>query len=175
MWLIFSVSNEPQIDRTMRLVLPYLLTTLAMVVVAFAGMQATDIGEWYRNLNKPSWQPPDWAFGAAWTTIYICIIAAVGMAWNVAEVGEKQRLLLVLGVNLGLNILWSYLFFAWRRPDWALIEVVFLWISIVVLMIVLYGIRPASGLLMLPYFAWVSVASYLTLTIVRINPAFGSS
>jgi tryptophan-rich sensory protein len=97
------------------------------------------------------------------------------MAWNVAEAGEKQRLLLVLGVNLGLNILWSYLFFAWRRPDWALIEVVFLWVSIVVLMIVLYGIRPASGLLMLPYFAWVSVASYLTLTIVRINPAFGSS
>jgi hypothetical protein len=47
MWLIFWVSNEPQIDRTMRLVLPYLLTTLAMVVVAFAGMQATDIGEWY--------------------------------------------------------------------------------------------------------------------------------
>ncbi len=159
----------------MRAVLPYVLTSLAMVVVAVAGMQATDIGDWYRDLNKPSWQPPDWAFPVAWTSIYICIIAAVGMAWNVAEADDKVRLLWVLGINLGLNILWSFCFFAWRRPDWALIEVVFLWLSIVALMLVLYGMKPVSGLLMLPYFAWVSVAAYLTLTIVRINPAFGSS
>ncbi len=159
----------------MRIWLPYILTTVAMVVVALAGMSATDIGDWYRNLNKPSWQPPDWAFGPAWTTIYVCIVAAVGMAWNVAEPGQRMTLLVVLGVNLGLNILWSYMFFAWRRPDWALIEVAFLWLSIIALMVVLYGMRPVSGWLMLPYLVWVTFASVLTATIVKLNPAFGSS
>lgn len=155
--------------------LPYLCITVAMCLVAFAGMWATDIGEWYRALNKPSWQPPDWVFGPAWTTIYLCIIAAVGMAWNAAEIGQKSPLLWVLSINLGLNVLWSFLFFTWRRPDWALYEVLALWLSIVVLMVVLYGIRPLSGWLILPYLLWVSFAAYLTLTIVRLNPVIGSS
>lgn len=159
----------------MRAWLPYLLTTLAMLVVAIAGMWATDIGDWYRALNKPSWQPPDWVFGPAWTTIYVCIIAAVGIAWNSASPAEKSVLLLALGVNFALNVLWSFLFFTWRRPDWALAEVALLWLSIVVLMIVLYGIRSLSGLLMLPYLLWVSFAAFLTLAIVRLNAVTGST
>jgi len=56
----------------------YAVTAAALFVVGGVGARATDIGPWYRNLNKPSWNPPDWAFPVVWTTIYILIIASVG-------------------------------------------------------------------------------------------------
>lgn len=151
--------------------IPYAVMTGAMVVVGAVGGLATDVGPWYRQLNKPSWNPPDWLFGPAWTLIYICIIVAVGRAWNAAAAADKNLLLVALVVNLVLNVLWSVFFFTLRRPDWALIEAIVLWLSIVALLICLYRIVPSSGLLMLPYLVWVTFAAWLTLTIVRLNPA----
>jgi len=153
--------------------IPYALITLAMVLVAIAGMWATDIGEWYQNLIKPSWQPPDWLFGPAWTTIYICIIAAVGMAWNRGPSESHATIIGLLVVNFALNIVWSILFFKLRRPDWALIEVVLLWSSVLSLIVYFKDINPLSSWLLLPYILWVTFAAYLTLTIVRLNKPFG--
>ena len=73
-----------------------------------------------------------------------------------------------------LNIVWSPLFFRSQRPDWALIEVPFLWLSILVPMVVLWPISRAASLLLLPYLLWVSFAAFLNLTIVRLNRPFGS-
>jgi len=145
--------------------------TGVMFAVGAVGGLATEVGPWYRQLAKPSWHPPDWLFGPAWTLIYICIIVAVGRAWNVIDAADKSALMLLLAVNLGLNVLWSVLFFTLRRPAWALLEVAGLWISIAALLVFLYRIDPISGQLMLPYLVWVTFAAYLTLTIVRLNPA----
>ena len=76
--------------------------------------------------------------------------------------------------NGALNLIWSPLFFRWRRPDWALYEVPLLWLSILVPMIVLAPINSLASLLLLPYLLWVSFASYLNLTIVRLNRPFGA-
>ena len=75
-------------------------------------------------------------------------------------------------VNGALNIVWSLLFFKWRRPDWALIEVAPLWLSILVLMLFLGGVTGKGALLLLPYLCWVSFAAYLNRTIVRLNGSF---
>ena len=155
--------------------IPYAVTTIAMVIVATAGIFATDIGPWYRELIKPSWQPPDWLFGPAWTSIYICIIFSVGMVWNRAAEEAQTTIIILLLINFVLNILWSFLFFKLRRPDLALLEVVFLWLSIVSLIVYFKDIHVLSSWLLVPYLVWVSFASFLTLTIVRLNAPFGKA
>jgi tryptophan-rich sensory protein len=78
----------------------------------------------------------------------------------------------LFGVNIFFHMLWSPLFFNLRRPDWALIEIPFLWLSIVVLMLGLAPLSPASAWLLTPYVLWVTFAAFLNLTIVRMNGPF---
>ena len=150
--------------------MPYAVTAGALVVVGGVGAGATDIGPWYRDLNKPSWQPPDWSFGVIWTTIYLFIIASVGLAWNAAPASAHPGIALAVGVNFVVNTLWSVLFFKLRRPSWSLIEVVPLWLSIVWMIATIAPHHTLAAWLLAPYLAWVSVAAYLNLTIVRLNP-----
>lgn len=142
------------------------------LLVAGIGAGVTDLTPWYRTLKKPSWQPPDWAFGPAWTVI-------LGLAsWSLyiaLSTGDQPVLLAALFVINGvLNIVWSPLFFRSQRPDWALMEVPFLWLSILAPMVVLWPISQTASLLLLPYLLWVSFAAFLNLTIVRLNGPFGS-
>jgi tryptophan-rich sensory protein len=78
----------------------------------------------------------------------------------------------LFGVNAVCNIVWSALYFKLQRPDWALVEVVFLWLSIVALIVGLWRLsRWGSGLLV-PYLVWVSIAALLNLETVRLNGPF---
>jgi benzodiazapine receptor len=156
--------------------LPILVAAVSATFVAFMGAMATTLGPWYKNLRKPSWQPPEWLFGPAWTTIFILTAIAGVIGWHRAPgVASLTLLLCLFAINGGLNILWSVLFFRWRRPDWALIEVVGLWASIAALMLALWPYAPHAALLLIPYFAWVSFASFLNLTIVKLNRPFGQA
>jgi tryptophan-rich sensory protein len=142
----------------------------AALLLAFAGGALTDVGAWYQGLRKPSWQPPNWVFAPVWTTIFVLAAWAAVAAWHLAPDSAARTLLVTLYVINGiLNVAWSLLFFRMRRPDWALVEVALLWLSIVALIIAMAGYAPLSSLLLAPYLAWVSVASYLNRTIVRLN------
>jgi tryptophan-rich sensory protein len=139
-----------------------------------AGGLLTRIGPWYFSLSVPPWKPPNWAFGPVWTTIGICSALSAGYAWRAAETPDQRRLILaVFGANAVLNVLWSLFFFRLRRPDWALLEVVPLWLSVLAPVVLLWPIRPLSSLLLLPYLLWVTIAATLNLSIVRRNAPFG--
>lgn len=147
---------------------------LAGIVVALAGGLLTETGAWYHGLRKPAWKPPDWAFGPVWTVIIILAVIAAALAWQAAATtGERAIVLVALLVNSVLNIAWSGVFFKLRRPDWALIEVGLLWLSILALILVLGARSATAGWLLLPYLAWVSVAAFLNFRIVRMNEPFG--
>lgn len=148
---------------------PILIAFLLAIAVGGIGGAVTEIGPWYYSLIKPSWQPPDWAFGPVWTLIYITTGIAGVRAWRLGDTRQRRLFLITLLINCALNVLWSLLFFKMQRPDLALIEVVALWLSIVPLILLPLRYSPRSSLLMLPYLAWVSVAAYLNLTIVRLN------
>ena len=148
-------------------------SALAAVIVAVAGGVLTVIGPWYDGLKKPSWKPPDWAFGPVWTAILILAAISAALAWEAAEgAGARSAILAVLIVNSILNIAWSGIFFKMRRPDWALIEVAMLWLSILALILVLGAHSATAGWLMVPYLAWVSVAAFLNYRIVQLNKPF---
>lgn len=150
--------------------IPYVVTAAALVPVAVAGMKATDVGPWYRELRKPKWNPPDWAFGVVWTTIYVFIIASIGLAWNKASDAQQSTLLWVVGINFLLNGLWSFVFFKWRQIGWALVEIAVLWVSIVVMMLAVFPYSNISGWLLFPYLAWVTIAFLLNTSIYLKNP-----
>ena len=155
-------------------VLPSALAAFAALAVAMLGMTITDLGPWYRSLEQPAWAPPDPAYGAAWTMIFALAAASAVLAWRAATSRrEVETMIGLFALNGFLNILWSLLFFQLRRPDWALRELVVLWLSIVVLMGVTGRLSRAAALLLLPYFAWVSFAGWLNWEIVRLNGAFG--
>ncbi len=147
---------------------------LAAVIVAVAGGVLTTIGPWYYGLKKPSWQPPEWAFGPIWTVILILAAVSAALAWDAAEsAAAKTVIFIVLLINSLLNIAWSGIFFRMRRPDWALVEVALLWLSILALILVLGSHSTTAGLLMVPYLIWVSIASFLNYRIVQMNKPFG--
>jgi translocator protein len=153
------------------------LDIIVTVAVAFgviaAGGALTVLGPWYQSLKMPAWQPPGPAFGIIWTTIYVLYSAAAVLAWRSSEDKAWARTLLVLiGINLTLNLLWSALFFKLHRPDWALIEVVPFWLSIVALIVFIWPKRKLASLMLAPYLVWVGIASFLNLAIVQLNGPF---
>lgn len=152
---------------------PALVAGLAAFAVELMGGLATDLSPWYAALRKPSWQPPGWLFGPAWTVILTLAAIAAVRAWRrSADRPARQRLIAAFAVNGVLNVAWSVLFFQWRRPDAALAELVPLWLSIL-LLVVMAGRRDAlAGWLLAPYLAWVAFAGVLNLTIVRLNAPF---
>ena len=143
------------------------------VVLSTAGRLLTDLSPWFYALRRPWYQPPDWVFGPAWTIIYACGTAAGVIAWRAARHrGEKTRILALFAVNGACNLIWSWMFFTLQRPDWALIEVGFLWASIVALMIGLWPIDRRAALLITPYLAWVTFAAYVNYGVVQLNGPF---
>lgn len=143
------------------------------VALSTAGRLLTDLSPWFYALRRPWYQPPDWVFGPAWTIIYACGTAAGVIAWMAARhTGEKTRIIALFAVNGVCNLLWSWMFFTAQRPDWALIEVGFLWASILALMIGLWPIDRRASLLIAPYLAWVSFAAYVNYGVVQLNGPF---
>jgi tryptophan-rich sensory protein len=146
---------------------------LSATAVAALGALTTELGTWYYNLRKPPWQPPDWLFGPAWTLIFALAALAGVLYWREENQREARlQILAAFALNAFLNTLWSLLFFRVKRPDLALDEVGFLWLSIVLLIVLLWRRSTTAGWLLVPYLLWVSFASYLNWTIVQLNGPF---
>lgn len=142
--------------------------------VAAVGASLTDIGPWYLALRQPDWKPPDFAFGPVWSTIFTLCAVSGWLAWyGAVSPFERRALVRVFACNAVLNVLWSYLYFTLHRPDWALLEWVALWLSVLAVVLVLRRIEPAAGWLNVPYLLWVSAAGLLNLATVQLNGPFG--
>ena len=150
-----------------------LVAAAAATIVAVVGGTMTDLGPWYQSLRKPDWQPPDAAFGVMWTAIFAMAAASGVVAWRAtASRPTREWILGLFALNGFANILWSLLFFRSRRPDWALLEVFGLWLTIVALILFLARISRLASWLLAPYLAWVSVAALLNYDVARANAPF---
>jgi len=146
------------------------------ITVGGVGGFLTEIGPWYRSLRNPWWKPPDWAFGPIWTVILALATIAAAIAWEAAPDDTAQQWILISFIaNAVLNIGWNLFFFKLRRPDWALIEVVFLWLSILAMILVVIPFSILAALYIIPYLAWVLIAALLNRQVVLLNQPFGRS
>ncbi|MDF2095318.1 tryptophan-rich sensory protein [Fodinicurvata sp. CAU 1616] len=123
-------------------------------------------GAWYAALNKPSFNPPGWVFGPAWTLLYILIAIA---GWRLWRQGHRGLPMTLWWAQLALNFLWSPLFFSAHRVDLALVVVLLLLLTIVAFITVTWRQDRPAALLFLPYAAWVAFAMLLNGAIWRLN------
>jgi benzodiazapine receptor len=141
---------------------------LGLVMVAASTGMLFKPGEWYRRLNKPSWTPPDIAFPIVWTVLYLMIAVAGWLVWREGSAAA----LIVWGLQLILNALWSYLFFGQRRMDLALADVSLLWLSVAGFIILAWPLSTTAALLFAPYLVWVTIAANLNRTVRKMNPDY---
>ena len=153
-----------------------LILSVAFVIsftTAGIGSALTDLGPWYQVLKQPDWKPPDTAFGVIWSTIFTLGAFSGWLAWRQAPLlRERLVVLVVFLINLCLNVLWSWLFFVQHRPDWALVELYFLWASIVAMMVVSWRHSRVAAVLLVPYLAWVTTAGFLNQANIQLNGPF---
>jgi tryptophan-rich sensory protein len=134
---------------------------------------AIAIPTWYRGLAKPSWNPPDRVFGPVWTTLYALMGLALALVRRQPRSRSSDGAQALFGLQLALNLAWSFVFFGSRNVRGALAVIGMLWLSILGTIATFWRVRPAAALLLVPYLAWVSFASLLNADIARRNPAAG--
>ena len=131
----------------------------------------SSIPTWYATLQKPSFSPPTWLFGPAWTILYALMGISLYLVWsNGTKNANAKTAMKIFGIQLFLNFLWSFLFFGLKSPLYGLIEIILLWISIVVSILKFYKISKNAAYLLLPYILWVSFAMLLNFFVFVLNP-----
>ena len=152
----------------------YLLIGIACsFITASIGGSLTTLDQWYFSLEQPNWKPPDSFFPVIWSIIFVFIGTSFGISYGKAvHTEDKRKLIFCFLFNGLLNISWSFLYFYLRRPDFALLEVVFLWGSILLLMLITSKHSTFSSLLLFPYLVWVTIATKLNYYIVIANGPF---
>lgn len=142
---------------------------VAFAAAAVGSVASIRAAEFYQELSRPSWAPPANVFGPVWTFLYCCMALASWLVWRESS-AHRSRALAVYLAQLGLNALWSWLFFAWREGRWAFAEVIVLWAAILLTIILFWRVRRVAALLLVPYFLWVSLAACLTFAVWKLNP-----
>lgn len=147
------------------------VTALAVAATAVAGGVATDpASDWYRRLDKPSWQPPSWAYGVVWTPLYATIAGAAARVLDRSHGARRRAFAATLAADLALNAAWTPLFFRLRSPRAALAGVAALDAANVALVAQAWRVDRRAGAALLPYLAWTGFATALSAAIARRNP-----
>ena len=125
---------------------------------------------WYAALEKPFFNPPGWVFGPVWTALYFIMALSAWMVWKHEPDSSLVRPALYLFfLQLLFNVTWSALFFALRKPGWAMVEIIFLWLLILATILVFHRISRLAAWLLVPYLAWVLFAAALNVAIWWLN------
>lgn len=143
------------------------VTFSAAAIGARASIQAE---AFYGQLDQPAWAPPAWLFGPVWTALYAFMAIAAWLVWRSGGLHNNRVALALFVVQLALNALWSWLFFAWNLGALALAEVLVLWGFIAATLAAFWRVRPVAGFLLVPYLVWVSFAAALNYTLWQQNP-----
>ncbi len=129
----------------------------------------TAAGEWYANLEKPFFTPPDWLFGPAWTTLYVLMAVSGYRMWRAAHTPSRDAGLRLWAGQLVLNAAWSPIFFGAGRPAVALADLALLFAAEVAYTRVAARTDRPAAWMFAPYLAWTAYAGALNFEIVRLN------
>lgn len=159
--------SNPRIRALLGLLAWFALVFLA---AAIGGAGSASAPEFYRALEQPTWAPPAWLFGPAWTLLYSLMAVAVWQVWLARGIAGATGVLMLFNVQLVINALWSWIFFVWQLGGIAVAEILLLWLLIIATVVAFWRIRALAGALLLPYLAWVTYAAALTIDLWLRNP-----
>ena len=163
------MASDSKLRLTLGLIGWFIVSFAASAVGAVASIQAKSF---YSQLAQPEWAPPAFLFGPVWTALYALMAIAAWLVWRSGGFRSNRFALSLFLVQLALNALWSWLFFAWQRGALAFVDIVLLWILIVATLVSFWRVRPLAGALLSPYLLWVSFASALNYSLWQLNPQF---
>ena len=160
--------NEFMAKRT-----PSYLSALQLIGFVFVCQAAGSVGSlftfsaipnWYAYLNKPFFSPPNWVFGPVWTLLYTMMGIAAYLVWK-----KGKGVSFWFWLQLGLNTLWSILFFRLHNPTLAFFEIILLWLAIFLSIKAFYQRSKTAAYLLVPYLLWVTFATLLNASIAILN------
>jgi len=130
---------------------------------------AMSVKTWYLQINKPSFNPPNWLFAPVWGILFFLMGVSLFLVWQ--KKGQKpiKKAITVFSVQFLFNIAWSMAFFGFHSPLAGLIVIIVLWLAIIWTMIEFYKISKPAGLLFTPYLLWSTFAAFLNATILYLN------
>ncbi|TVR79257.1 MAG: tryptophan-rich sensory protein [Rhodospirillales bacterium] len=159
---------EPEKRRSWLVLAGFLAASLSVSLIGGA-VTATSVETWYPRLITPAFTPPDWVFGPVWTVLYIMMAVAAWRVWRRTGFAGGAVPLGLYGVQLGLNLAWSVLFFGLNWIGVALAEIAVLWLAIAVTTLLFWHVDRIAGWLMLPYLLWVGYATVLNAAIWQLQ------
>ncbi|HTJ23289.1 MAG TPA: TspO/MBR family protein [Gemmatimonadaceae bacterium] len=142
---------------------------VSLAAGAVGGVASVNAGAFYGQLDRPPWAPPGWLFGPVWTTLYVLMGIAAWLVWREAGWAGARAAFVLFLVQLALNALWTWLFFAWRNGALALAGIVVLLIFIIATMIAFGRVSRRAAVLLVPYLCWVLFATALTAAVWTRN------
>jgi tryptophan-rich sensory protein len=128
------------------------------------------VSTWYADLSKPSFNPPDWAFGVVWPILYVMMGVSAFLVWRKGLSSEQAKVALGLFIlQLVLNGIWTPIFFGLHMMGLALAEIILLWVAILMTIIAFWRISKPATYLLIPYILWVSFAIALNASLWHLN------
>lgn len=127
---------------------------------------------WYPKLLKPSWTPPDWVFGPVWSLLYIMIAVSGWLIFKAQSSPQRSTALRFYFVQLGLNFIWSFLFFSLRSPLLGLIDIVLLCLMVMLTIMNAWQVRRSAAFLLIPYLLWIIYAASVNAGVWLLNDSF---
>lgn len=147
-----------------------LFTVVCLCISAIGGwVTSQSVGNWYQGLEKPDFNPPDWVFAPVWALLYLAIALSGWRVWRRHGLAGAGAAMTAYGVQLTLNLTWSFLFFGGRMIGLALAEILVLLGAIGINAWLFWRIDRPAGWLLVPYAAWVAFASVLNFALWRLN------
>jgi benzodiazapine receptor len=119
-------------------------------------------GEWYQNLDKPAWTPPNWVFPVVWTGLYILIAFA---ATRIASVPDNDLALGLWGLQITINTLWSGVFFGLHRMLAGAVIIALLSLTVLATTVVFWTHDMLAAMMMVPYLIWGTYALALNTSV----------
>lgn len=123
---------------------------------------------WYYNLIKPPFSPPDWIFSPVWSFLYVTIFAAL-LLYIKSSARNKKWGLTFFVAQMGLNIVWSQIFFGFKNISLALLVIVLLDTFIILTIKNFYSASKPAGIILIPYLVWILFATYLNFGYFVLN------
>ena len=144
---------------------------LAFVAAGLGGLGSASAPDFYAQLSLPGWAPPAWLFGPVWSALYLMMGIASWLVWRDGGFRKARLALSLYLLQIGINSLWSWLFFAWNLGALAFVDIVILWFLLLATIVLFRQHNLLASLLLIPYLAWVTFATALAWNTWRMNPA----
>ncbi|MDC0033058.1 tryptophan-rich sensory protein [Alphaproteobacteria bacterium] len=143
---------------------------LCLGVGAIGGITTAEtVGSWYQTLVRPSFNPPDWIFGPVWTALYILMAFAGWRVWKSDQAPGRGRALMLFGIQLAFNLIWSQIFFGLQQVVFAFLDIILLDVAVIATLFFFRQIDRVAGWLFVPYLVWILFATFLNAAIWYLN------